>query len=75
MNEEYAIQITKEWNVPEFGVGYVVKFFVNPDYLKKFKIENVGSEIHNELWVPAEELEEFNTNIIGKIEITREFKS
>ncbi len=73
-NEEYAIQISKEWNVPAYGVGYVTKFAVKTDYLKKFKVENVGGQIHNELWVPAEELEEFNSNIVGQIEVTKEFR-
>ena len=30
-------------------VGYVTKFEVDADYLQKFKVENVGGEIHNEL--------------------------
>ncbi|MBL0033501.1 MAG: hypothetical protein IPP27_15505 [Bacteroidetes bacterium] len=74
MNEEYAIQISKEWNVPAYGVGYVTRFAVRKDYLSKFKIENVGGLIHNELWIPADKLEEFNNNIVGKIEVTKEFK-
>jgi hypothetical protein len=74
MNEEYAIQIARDWNVPASGSGYVTKFNVRTEYLKKFKVENVGGEIHNELWVPAEELEEFNENIVGQIEVTKEFR-
>jgi hypothetical protein len=74
MNEEYAIQISKEWNAPAYGVGYVTRFAVKTDYLTKFKVENVGAEIHNELWVQAEELEEFNNNIVGQIEVTKEFR-
>jgi hypothetical protein len=74
MNEEYAIQIARDWNVPASGSGYVTKFAVRADYVKKFEIQNVGGEIHNELWVPAEELSEFNDNIVGLIEVTREFK-
>lgn len=74
MNEEYAIQIARDWNVPASGSGFVTKFLVNTDYLTKFKVENVGGEIHNELWVPAEELEEFNANIVGQIEVTKEFR-
>ena len=42
MNKKYATQITREWNVPAYGVGYVTKFEVNTEYLKRFKIENVG---------------------------------
>ena len=29
--------------------------------------------VHRELWVPAEELEEFNQHIIGPIEVTQRF--
>jgi hypothetical protein len=73
MNEEYAIQIARDWNVPASGSGFVMKFAVLKDYLQKFKIENVGGPIHNELWVPAEELDEFNDNIVGLIEVTQRF--
>ncbi|WP_196894377.1 ADP-ribosylation/crystallin J1 [Aureivirga marina] len=74
MNEAYAIQITKDWNVPAYGCGFVTKFDMDATYLKKFKIENVGGEIHNELWVPSEELEEFNSHIIGEIEVIGEYR-
>jgi len=74
MNEEYAIQISKEWNAPAYGVGYVTKFAVKTEYLRKFKVQNVGGKIHNELWVPSEELDEFNSNIVGKIEVTKVFR-
>ena len=74
MNEDYAIQIARDWNVPASGSGFVTKFAVQTDYVSKFDIQNVGGEIHNELWVPAEELEEFNNNIVGLIEVTKEFR-
>ena len=74
MNEEYAIQIARDWNVPASGSGFVTKFNVESEYLKKFEVQNVGGEIHNELWVPAEDLEEFNQNIIGLIEVTQRFE-
>lgn len=72
-NEEYAIQIARDWNVNASGSGFVTKFHVKGEYIKKFDIQNVGGEIHNELWVPAEQLEEFNSNIVGLIEVTQEF--
>lgn len=68
-NLEYARQISVQWNVPAYGVGHVTKFDVDSEYLKKFIVENVGGPIHNELWVPAEELAEFNDNIVGLIEV------
>jgi len=73
INEEYAIQIVGDWNVSASGSGYVTKFHVETDYISKFEIQNVGGEIHNELWVPAEELEEFNKHIVGTIEVTQKF--
>jgi hypothetical protein len=36
-------------------------------------VQNVGGAVHDELWVPAEELEEFNDNIIGDIIVTKSF--
>lgn len=74
LNEQYAAQISKEWNLPAYGAGYVAKFLVDSKYLEKFEIRNVGGEIHNELWIPATQLEEFNSHIVGNIEIIAEFK-
>ena len=73
MNEEYAVQIARDWNVPASGSGFVTRFAVLNDYLKRFEVQNVGGPVHDELWVPAEELEEFNDNIIGGIEVIRKF--
>ncbi len=73
LNEEYAAQIARDWNVKDSGAGYVTRFAVRSDYLSKFKVETVGSRVHQELWVPAEELTEFNANIVGEIEVVREF--
>lgn len=72
-NVEYARQITREWNVPAYGNGYVLRFDVNKEYLSKYRVENVGGEIHNEYWIPSEEMDEFNNNIVGKIEIIEEY--
>ena len=72
-NEAYAIQIAKDWNVPASGSGFVTKFEVDADYVSKFEIQNVGGFMHNELWVPAEELEEFNAHIVGEIIVTQSF--
>lgn len=75
MNEAYATQITRDWNVPTYGVGYVTKFEVASDYLAQFPIQNVGGDLHDELWIPSEELEVFNQNIVGLIEVISEFRN
>lgn len=73
LNEDYAIQIARDWNVPASGSGYVTRFSVDADYLSRFAVQCVGGQEHQELWVPAEELEEFNRHIVGCIEVTRQF--
>lgn len=75
-NQTYAEQIAREWNTKdEFSgyAGYVLSFEIKEDYFKKYPVQNVGGEIHNELWVPANELEEFNNNIVGLIKIVNSF--
>ena len=76
LNEEDATRIARDWNAkhnPE-KIGYVTRFHVRSEYLKKFEIRTVGSSVHQEYWVPAEELAEFNRNIVGKIEVAAEFR-
>ncbi|MFD1470578.1 hypothetical protein ACFQ48_20295 [Hymenobacter caeli] len=74
LNEEYAVQISRDWNVPYYGVGYVVRFAVETAYLAQFPVQNVGNARHNELWVPAAVLDEFNRHIVGAIEVTATFR-
>jgi len=69
MNLAYARQISLEWNVPAKGIGHVVRFHVDAEYLDRFTVQNVGGAIHDELWIPAEDLEGFNDHIIGPIEL------
>jgi len=73
LNFEYAAQIAREWNTkdPVSGfAGFVTKFEVADDYVSRFPIQIVGSSrVHQELWVPAEAMDEFNSHIIGAIEV------
>lgn len=76
LNEEYATQIARDWNT-KFGskVGYVTKFIIKTDYINKFEVKTVGGSIHQEYWIAAQELEEFNNNIIGLIEVIAEYRA
>lgn len=70
LNFEYAEQIARDWNTQSNSfAGFVTKFEVEDDYANKFPVRVVGSSIHQELWVPAEELAEFNCHIVGKITV------
>jgi hypothetical protein len=54
--------------------GFVTRFAVNAEYLSRFQVQKVGGATHTEYWVPAEELVEFNANIVGRIEVIEEFR-
>lgn len=76
LNIEYAKKIAKDWNTEDENsdyIGIITQFYVNDEYITRFEKHIVGSSICEELWIPAEELEEFNKNIIGKIEIAKVF--
>ena len=68
-NETYAIEIARDWNVKESGAGYVTRFRIKKSFLDNYEIKKVGASHHTEYWIPAEDLEELNNNIIGEIEI------
>ena len=76
LNEEYATQIARDWNAKnsETGIGIVTRFQVKTAYLAKFEIQTVGARVHQEYWIPADELAEFNKNIVGLIEVIAEFR-
>lgn len=73
LNEEYATQIARDWNVKASGSGYVTRFDVNKEFLDRYEVQVVGGSIHEEYWIPAEDLPEFNRNIVGTIEVVAEF--
>ena len=75
LNEEYATQIARDWNTRDGGIGFVLRFAVDTEYLKQFPIQTAGSRIHQEYWIPADRLGEFNTHIAGFIEVIREFRT
>ena len=72
-NEEYAVQIARDWNVPASGYGCVTRFRVRSDFMAQFPVQQVGGGQHTEWWVPAERLPELNANIVGPIEVIRQF--
>lgn len=74
LNEAYATRIARDWNVPASGAGFVTRFEVDAVFLDRYPRQVVGGREHEELWVPAEDLEEFNRHIVGVIEIVAEFR-
>ena len=75
LNEEYAREIAEKWNVSRSADhrGYVTAFEVEDGYAAQFEAHTVGKSSHRELWVPAEELDEFNRHITGPIRVIAAF--
>jgi hypothetical protein len=73
LNEDYAREIARDWNVPASGAGYVIRFAVRKSFADRYPVRTVGSSMHQELWVPAEELPELNRNLVGLLEVIARF--
>jgi hypothetical protein len=76
LNLKYAIEIAERWNMRDKesdGVGFVTSFEIPEEYFKLFEIQTVGMPHHQELWIPAEQLEEFNSKILNGIRVEKAF--
>lgn len=74
LNAEYAAQIARDWNTKSTrAAGYVTRFEVDDAYARQYEVHQVGAQQHTELWVPAEELAEFNRHISPPIRVTQSY--
>ncbi|MFF7360891.1 hypothetical protein [Streptomyces sp. NPDC008125] len=73
LDEEYAIKIARDWNVRFDGAGYVTRFEVESEFLRRYPVQQAGGRTILELWVPAEELDLFNAHLVGPIELVHTF--
>jgi hypothetical protein len=69
LNEGYATQIARDWNTKDGGTGYVLRFEVDEGFLGRYEVHTLGSGVHQEYWIPADELKEFNGHIVAPIEV------
>jgi hypothetical protein len=74
LNEEYARQIARDWNVPASGAGYVVRFALRKGFAERYPVRTVGASVHQELWISSEDLAEMNRNIVGSIEVIAKYE-
>lgn len=76
LNFDYAREIAENWNTNDEKSsysGYITEFEVDSEYISKFEAHIVGTTRHEELWIPAEELEEFNKHINENVSITKAY--
>jgi hypothetical protein len=71
---EYATQIARDWNTRASPfAGYVTSFQVEDEYLAGYERHVVGSAVHEEYWIPAEQLPSFNQAMRSHIEVESAF--
>jgi len=76
LDEAYAVRIARDWNTKDAlsgYAGYVTRFRVRAAYLSRYPVQTVGNRTHREYWIPAEDLDSFNANIVGLIEVVAEY--
>ena len=76
ITEDYAIRIARNWNTKDEAsgyVGYVTRFHVRKAFLDRYPAQLAGGRACPEYWIPAEDLDAFNDNIVGPIEVIHEF--
>ena len=71
---EYAHQTASDWNAKSGGsAGYVTEFKVEDRYISGFEKHKVGGSQHQEFWIPAEQMDEFNKHIVGHIKVVEAY--
>jgi hypothetical protein len=77
LSEAYATQIARDWNTKDAAsgyVGFVTRFIVDAAFANRYAVRTAGARHHQELWVPAEDLDELNRRILGRIVVIAEFR-
>jgi len=74
---DYAEKIARDWNSVQpapNNLGFVTRFEIDAATAERYPVQQAGGRAHEELWVPAEELEAFNDGIVGRIEVVATYK-
>ncbi len=72
LTAEYARTIARDWNTKDAASGYagfVTRFELEDEFARRYPVQTAGGRAHQELWVPADELEDFNKHIVGGIQV------
>ena len=78
LNEEYATFIAREWNTKDAAsgfAGFVLRFAVRTEFISEFKVQKVGSVTALRVVDSGGKLAEFNSNIVGEIEVISSFQA
>ena len=73
VTREYARAIITQWNsrADEAGhCGFITEFDIEDGFVSRYSVQQLGGgPIYRELWVPAEDLPDFNRHLLGPIRV------
>ena len=72
LSVEYARAIIRSWNSREEEAGFcgfITEFDIDDEFVTRDPPQEAGGREFRELWVPAEDLPEFNRHILGEIRV------
>lgn len=73
LTPEYARAIITQWNSREAEAGhagFITEFDVADEFVSRYQVQQLGGgATYRELWVPADELGEFNRHLLGPIRV------
>ena len=78
LTQDYADAIARDWNSKDADhnyVGFVTRFRIRNEFLSNYEIQTAADSSTLEYWIPAEDLDLFNANIVGMIEVIAEFRN
>jgi hypothetical protein len=78
LTESYAVEIARDWNTKDEAsgfAGFVTRFAIDAEFASRYPVQSAGAQRHQELWVPAADVVEFNRHIVGLIEVIAEFRN
>jgi len=69
LTRHFALETLRQTAGISTQKGYLTCFKICARYVRDFEVQTLSGEIHDELWVPAEELPVFNEKIVGRISL------
>ena len=56
MNEAYAVQIARDWNVRDSGAGFVTRFELDAAFARRYPVHTVGASFHGKIGTRRHEI-------------------
>jgi len=67
--EAHAVEVARNWHVFNSGIGHILEFQMEREYLNQFTMNCIGGQQHIEYRIPAYKIMEFNQHIMGCIKL------